>query len=92
MNVLKVLPLLLLATCAAPAYAQQRCQPRGPMETRLTAEFGERYFVNKVVDGTYMELWVNIEANTYTVLSFPDADTVCLVTAGALNELPEKVA
>ena len=84
--------MLVLSGCA---YAQEQLPEQlpevqlacGPIEQVLDAlehQFGETLLSQKEVDGLLFELWGNEDTGTWTLLGYPDGESVCIVDDGVL--------
>ena len=78
--------MLVLSGCA---YAQdtERVIACGPIEMvvdMLEHQFGETLLSQKEVDGLLFELWGNEDTGTWTLLGYPDGESVCIVDDGVL--------
>ena len=73
-----------LATCAAPAFAQQNCAPRDVVVERLEDRFGEQQ-QSMGLGGdmqTIVETWANTETGSWSVLVTRTDGISCLVASG----------
>lgn len=76
---------LILSGCTA--YAQEVQLACGPIEQVLDSlehQFGETLQSQQVIDSITFELWGNEYTGTWTVLAYPDGESVCIVEDGVV--------
>lgn len=75
---------IALAILTKPAAAQSRCAPYDAISANLIQKYGERRAHGGLRSTTQaMEIWVNDETGTWTVLIITPANVSCVVAAGA---------
>ncbi len=81
----KILLATALAVFAVPAFAQSNCTTdKEALVARLTSEqYSEIYLADGVLtSGHFMEMYVNFETGTFTVLMSVADGPTCVVAAG----------
>lgn len=78
--------ILLLAALSAvftiPAFAQERCGPRGAVIDALKGEYGERVLFRALSEHGLLEFYANVETGTWTALMSRPEGVSCLMDAG----------
>jgi hypothetical protein len=81
MNIMKVIPLAMLATCGHPAYANE-CASSEIVYDLLHDQFAEDpIFFGNLADGSFVEIWVGEETWT-AIVTNPMAGVSCTLTDG----------
>jgi len=81
MNVMKIIPLAMLATCGNPVYANE-CAASEIVYDLLNERFGEEpIFFGNLADGSFVEIWVGDETWT-AIITNPTAGASCTLTDG----------
>lgn len=72
----------IIAALATPLAAQQNCAPHEVVVERLYEKYGERLAFEGLGSSTLMQLFVNPDKGTWSIVSLTPSKMGCLMTHG----------